>query len=276
MSIYLVTKDYFHTKEEFRLEYDEELDMLKTKPIPKDLDKYYDNEHYISHTDHTTNLIDKIYHKVKKYSLYKKIRLINNLPTKDSKVLDIGAGTGDFLKQAKKNGWTIDGIEPNITARKIAASKNIKLNKNIDILKDNTYDIITLWHVLEHIPDLETDIEKIKNKLKHEGYLIIAVPNFKSYDAQIYKEFWAAYDTPRHLWHFSKKSIEKIFTPKGFKLEKIKPMIFDSFYVSLLSEKYKTGTHNYIKAFLVGLLSNIKAISTKEYSSHIYILKKLE
>jgi len=135
------------------------------------------------------------------------------------------------------------------------------------------FDIITLWHVLEHVSDLDAQIKELKRLLKPKGYLIIAVPNYKSYDADHYKTFWAAYDVPRHLWHFSKNAIQSIFGKFNFILEKTLPMKFDSFYVSLLSEKYKTGKMNYLKAFRIGLRSNIKAKRTGEYSSLIYVLR---
>ncbi|MCY1240886.1 Methyltransferase domain protein [compost metagenome] len=130
-----------------------------------------------------------------------------------------------------------------------------------------------MWHVLEHVPNLEDQIKELKRLLKPNGSIIIAVPNFKSYDANHYKEFWAAYDVPRHLWHFSKTAIHKLFQKENIELVKILPMKFDSFYVSLLSEKYKTGKMNFVKAFFVGLKSNWKAKRNFEYSSHIYVLK---
>lgn len=274
MSRYLTTKDYFNTQEEFHLEYITELDMLQTYPVPKNLDTYYDHPDYISHTDQKKNIIDKIYQFIKHYSLNKKVGLIEKLSTTEKTILDIGAGTGDFLKSAKKNGWKIHGVEPNQQARLKALTKEVTLKESLADIPAEKFDVITLWHVLEHLPDLENEINNIQKKLKQNGYLVIAVPNYKSYDAKHYKQFWAAYDTPRHLWHFSKESIKRLFKPYKLKLVQTKPMLFDSFYVSLLSEKYKSGNNNYLMAFLIGLVSNIKGLLSKEYSSHIYILKK--
>ncbi|PIB39396.1 class I SAM-dependent methyltransferase [Maribacter sp. 4G9] len=273
---YIKTKDHFNTQEIFVLEYIEALDLLKTSPSPKNLEKYYAHQDYISHTDNNKTKIDKIYQKVKNYSLIKKVQLINKLDVKEKRILDIGAGTGDFLKIASKDKWKIEGVEPNQYARQKASEKNIVLQERIEKLKNEKFDVITLWHVLEHLPDLENQVKKINNLLTERGYLIIAAPNYKSYDAHYYKDYWAAFDTPRHLWHFSKKSIQLLFIEHNIKLIKTKPMLFDSFYVSLLSEKYKTGKNNYMKAFLIGLISNIKGLFTKEYSSHIYILQKIK
>ena len=190
------------------------------------------------------------------------------------KVLDIGCGTGDFLVACRKKSFYISGVEPNKKAREFTISKikKVELKKSIYDLKEK-YDVITMWHVLEHVPDLEKYILKLEALLKPKGVLIIAVPNYKSYDAKYYKQFWAGYDVPRHLWHFSKKSISLLFSKTSIKVTSIKPMKFDSFYVSLLSEKHKTGKLNFIKAFYIGLLSNLKAKKEKEYSSLIYILK---
>ena len=265
--------DYSVSKEIFHLKYNEKYQLYKTEPIPEKLGIYYQSEEYISHTDSKKTFIEKIYQYVKKYMLQKKINLIHKYTKNKGKILDIGAGTGDFLKIAQENGWKITGIEPERKARNRAGEKGVLLEENQEKI-DDKYDVITMWHVLEHIPDLENQIIFLKNHLTDNGILVIAVPNYKSKDAQIYKQFWAAFDVPRHIWHFSKKSIQLIFEEKGFNLIETKPMPFDAFYVSLLSEKYKTGKVSYFKGFFNGLLSNLSAIRTGEYSSLIYILKK--
>ena len=273
MKRFLKTKDFSVSGEEFELIWDSELNMLRTHPEPKDLDNYYNSEAYISHTDSAKTLVEKLYQYIKKHNLRKKINLINKYSSSDKTLLDIGAGTGSFLESAKDKGWEVYGIEPNKKARDLALNKGLKLKENIDLLEKQSYQVITLWHVLEHLPDLELQINRITSLLNKDGTLILAVPNFQSYDAGHYKEYWAAYDVPRHLSHFSQLSIRKLFAKNGMKVIRTRPMIFDSFYVSLLSEKYKHGKGNFIKAFLVGLKSNIWAWKTKEYSSLLYILK---
>lgn len=270
------TKDFLVTGEEFTLLYDEVRDMLITHPTPErnTLSSYYESENYISHTDSRKTFLDKIYHGVKNFALRQKVKLIYARNKSVGKLLDVGAGTGEFLLRAKQKGWLVFGVEPGKKAAELSKEKGIPLSETLEEIKENNFDVITLWHVLEHLPDLENQIDLIQNKLKTGGVLIIAVPNYKSYDARYYKSFWAAFDTPRHLWHFSKKSIRHIFEPRGFVLQKIKPMFFDAFYVSLVSEKYKTGKSRWLSAFFVGLISNMHGCITKEYSSHIYILKK--
>ncbi len=274
MSVYLKTKDYSVSGESFELTFDEDKQMLITTPQPESLNKYYESEDYISHTDASKSLVDKIYQVVKKYSLAKKLVLIESLSSGSKKLLDVGAGTGDFLSIAKNNKWNVFGVEPNTRANQLASKKGLQLFANIEELGETNFDVITLWHVLEHLPNLESQIEKFKALLSDNGSLIIAVPNYKSYDAKKYGAYWAAYDVPRHLWHFSQSAIKRLFSNMDMEVVKTKPMIFDSFYVSLLSEKYKTGKQNFLRGFISGLKSNLSAINTGEYSSLIYIIKK--
>ena len=272
---FLTVKDHSVTGETFQLLLDDDLQLLKTDPQPSadNLGRYYESDDYISHTDGKRTLFEKLYHTVKQKALRDKIKLLEGFKPSKGNLLDIGAGTGDFLVEAKKSGWRITGIEPSSKARGIATAKGISFANNLEAIEDHSQDVITMWHVLEHVPDIEKEIAELKRILKHDGVLIIAVPNYKSYDAQYYGNFWAAYDVPRHLWHFSKTSIKKLFAVQKMDLVEILPMKFDSFYVSLLSEKYKTGKMNFIGGFLTGLKSNMKAKQNMEYSSHIYVLK---
>lgn len=272
---FLTVKDYSVSQEIFDLVYDQELDMLITTPQPslENLGKYYESVDYISHTDSKRSLFEKAYHFVKGIALKNKLNLINSLQPEKGSILDIGAGTGDFLSVAKNNGWKTVGVEPSEKAKAIAKKKGVSFVEQTSKLDNQSFDVISMWHVLEHVPNLENQIKELKRLLKPNGTLIIAVPNFKSFDAKHYGKFWAAYDVPIHFWHFSKSAIKILFDKEEMKLVKVLPMKFDSFYVSLLSEKYKTGKMNYLKAFFIGLRSNLKAKQNLEYSSHIYILK---
>ena len=272
---FITVKDFSVSGESFSLLLNEEYQILKTHPQPT-LDKlgsYYEFEDYISHTDGKRTLFEKMYHFIKRKAIRDKVKLINSYQPLKGKILDIGAGTGDFLLGCKNQNWDILGIEPNDKAKGIALGKGVKFGDTIEKLESNSFDVITMWHVLEHVPDVEHQVAELKRLLKPSGTIIIAVPNFKSYDAKYYKEFWAAYDVPRHLWHFSKTAIEKLFDKQNMNLEDIKPMWFDSFYVSLLSEKYKSGKMNFISGFFIGLISNVSGLFKKEFSSHIYVLK---
>lgn len=274
MKTYLKAKDHSFTKEDFELLWDEEYEMLRTSPKPKLLQKYYPPEDYISHSDAKRTLFEKLYQFIKKINNKRKINLVNSMVPKPKNLLDVGCGTGDFLHTAKNSGWDVKGVEPNTKARALAIGKDLVVNESLSGVKDEYYEAITLWHVLEHLPELNTDIERIHRLLSNTGVLVIAVPNFKSYDAQYYKSYWAGYDVPRHLWHFSQTSIKKKFEVHGFKLIKTKPMWFDAFYVSILSERYKNSTAAFLRGICLGLWSNLRAMWTKEYSSVIYVLKK--
>ena len=269
-------KDYSISQEDFRLTYHKDLDLYQTEFSNfETLSSYYESEKYISHTDSNSGWFDQLYQLVKNKTIKSKWNLLQQfVSTKSGNVLDVGCGTGDFLKFGKSIGFDVVGVEPNANARNLAKTKSLNVVENLDEIPETKFDVITLWHVLEHVPDYNEYLSKLKSLLKPNGVLIIAVPNFNSFDAQHYKNYWAAWDVPRHLWHFSKTAVKKIAYQHQLQLIHIKPMYFDSFYVSLLSEEYKTGTKNVFKGFFIGLWSNLRGIATKEFSSYIYILKK--
>lgn len=273
---FLSVQDHTVSKEVFSLFYNRAYDLLLTDPVPsKDaLGNYYKSENYISHTDGKRNFFERIYQGVKRIALRRKVDLLFKQNNTVGTLLDIGCGTGDFLVEAQKRGWIATGYEPNDKAGTLAKQKGITMVNQLSELETQMFDVITLWHVLEHVPNLEEQIVELRRLLKPDGKLIVAVPNYKSYDANYYKEYWAAFDVPRHLWHFSQESVQRIFSLFDFTVDEIHPMLFDSFYVSLLSEQYKTGKRNWGKALLVGLRSNVEARNSMEYSSLIYCLSR--
>ena len=269
------TKDFTVSDETFDLYANAKENILITQPQPA-LDKlpnYYSSEDYISHTDASFSVFDKIYQMVKRHMLKKKAKWIENLNLSGNRILDIGAGTGSFLQFMFTRGWDIDGVEPNQKARALANDKGIKLQKDLSAVKGQ-FDVISLWHVLEHLPALPEQLEQIKKLLHKNGKLVIAVPNYTSYDAQFYQSFWAAYDVPRHLWHFSPDGLISLLKQFDLKLVKTHPLKFDAYYVSWLSEKNRT-TKNPFKAFWVATKSNYQAKRTTAYSSLVYIFESI-
>ena len=271
--------DHSTTKEKFTIVSCETCEFTFTNPRPKDnsLGRYYKSDMYISHTNNTKGLFNWMYHTVRKYAIGTKLNLLKRT-SKNKNHLDIGCGTGEFLNACKNAGYNTKGIEPSELARK-QAIKNFNLsvseNTNLDQFEENQFNSISMWHVLEHVPSINKTIEEFNRILSEKGKVIIAVPNHKSWDANYYKEFWAGWDVPIHLWHFSKLSIEKLFNNYNFKLLEKKPMLFDSFYVSLLSEEFKTGNKKFINGLMIGLISNIIGIFTKRgCSSIIYVFEK--
>lgn len=250
-----------------------------TNPRPNQdmLGMYYKSENYISHSNTKKGFINSAYQLIRKYTLLKKLQLISKY-FKTGNLLDIGCGTGEFLDICKRSNWKTLGIEPDQQVREHAAKRydlDIFPEAKIKELPDNSFDVITMWHVLEHVPQLNERIVDLKRIIKPNGIIIIAVPNCNSLDAKIYQEFWAAYDLPRHLYHFTPNDILQLFRKHNLTLMNILPMIFDSFYVSMLSENYKFGKSNLLRSMWNGLRSNISAIRTgKTYSSQIYLLKK--
>lgn len=273
--LFLKGKDYSVSQEDFNIVSCNKCGFHFTNPIPSEakIGAYYKSESYVSHSSSNKGLINKIYLQVRKYTLKKKVDLVKQF-TKSDGLLDIGAGTGHFINACQSKGINALGLEPDEDARNYGVSNfnvNVKDINELHVLKDNSRDVITMWHVLEHVYHLNRDVEKITRILKDDGKLIVAVPNMNSYDAKIYGEFWAAFDLPIHLYHFTPSDIEALFDKYNLKIDEMLPMKFDSFYVSMLSEKYKGG--NLMRAFWNGLLSNIKA-KNGTYSSQIYVLSK--
>ena len=273
VKVVLETKDYMVSGETFSIVRKHAQSYLETQPVPELLEPYYESDAYVSHTDATDSLFEKAYQFVKQITLKQKVRSIGKFTSSENKLLDFGAGTGDFLQAAKNKGWKVNGVEPNEQARNLASKKGLHLLSSLEELNEEQFDAITLWHVLEHVPNLQETLNRLQALLKPGGILIIAVPNYKSWDAKKYKAFWAAYDVPRHLWHFDREAMKNLF-PKSLPQTKTKPMWFDAFYVCLLSEKYRTGKTSWIKGILHGLRSNLSACITKEFSSVAYFYQK--
>ncbi|HEU5366451.1 MAG TPA: class I SAM-dependent methyltransferase, partial [Hanamia sp.] len=263
----LSVKDYTVSDEEFEIWECKNCTQRFTQNIPgqENIGKYYQSENYISHSDTSKGFINNLYHKVRKRTLLQKKNLIEKTCGKNSgNILDVGAGTGAFLNTMKNANWNCTGIEPDNAAREKALELygiNLQKAEKIYSLPSESFDAITLWHVLEHVHELHKYVEQLKTLLSADGKLFIAVPNYTSGDEKIYDKYWAAYDVPRHLYHFSPKAMEILLNTHGLKLENIKPMWYDSVYVSMLSEKYKTGDSHPVKAFINGMISNLEAIS---------------
>lgn len=248
-------------------------------PDENSMGNFYKSANYISHSNTSQGLINKLYHTVRSYTLQSKKKLVEKSSgITNGSLLDIGAGTGAFASTMKKTGWNVTALEPDQSARE-NAKKDFCIEllpaENLFLLQPNSFNVVTLWHVLEHVHRLHEYLDTFFSLLVDGGTLIIAVPNYTGSDAETYTANWAAYDVPRHLYHFSQKSMNVLLSKHQFKLTRQKPMWFDSFYVSLLSEKYKTGKNNYIKAFINGAVSNFKALKNiSKCSSVIYITKK--
>lgn len=281
ITIKLKVSDHTVSREVFEIWYCSDCTLQFTQNIPgqRSIGRFYQSEQYISHTDTNQGIINRLYRFVRRFTLQKKKNIIrSNTSLSKGNLLDVGAGTGAFASYMEQSGWVTTGIEPDEDTRKRAADLHgIQLAESSTLFEmaENRFDVITLWHVLEHIHALHEYLDQFKKILKPEGSLFIAVPNYTSYDAAVYGELWAAYDVPRHLYHFSPDAMQKLLLQHGFRIKKIMPMWFDSFYVSMLSEKYGSGRLNLLKGFWHGAISNIKTLFNKEKaSSVIYIIVK--
>jgi 2-polyprenyl-3-methyl-5-hydroxy-6-metoxy-1,4-benzoquinol methylase len=252
--------------------------MTNPRPSLDQLGAYYISDDYISHAKKARSIVDLIYKVSRVFTLNWKLSLIKmySAPKPQLTLLDYGCGTGDFLKEAKASGHKTEGVEPSEKARALAIQNTESDIKSTIEEVNAKFDTITLWHVLEHIPDLNKILTTLAGALEENGTMFIAVPNHESYDAQRFQNQWAGYDVPRHLWHFAKPSMEKLLSKNGLRLITIIPMKLDSFYVSILSAKYQQGESTlwgFIKGLYIGLLSNMKAKKTN-HSSLIYIARK--
>jgi 2-polyprenyl-3-methyl-5-hydroxy-6-metoxy-1,4-benzoquinol methylase len=279
---FLTCIDHTVSHETFALVKCDSCRLIITSPRPDNgtLGKYYISDEYISHSNRSVTITDKAYKIARNIALSWKVNLVSKHVngSKGNNLLDYGCGTGEFLKRAQQVGYNVTGVEPSDLARTQALElTNAPVAASVDEITTGPFDAITLWHVLEHVPDLNGVLEQLKTRLRENGTIFIAVPNHQSHDAKVYRELWAGYDVPRHLWHFSKENMKALFQKHNLKLSAIVPMKLDAFYVSMLSEKYKRNKISIAglsKAFITGLQSNAKAASTSEYSSLIFIGKK--
>ncbi len=280
---HIICNDFLVSQESFVIVKCDQCSFEFTNPRPKSevLGDYYQSASYISHSNKITGLTDIVYRTARYFALKKKLRLINKYHTKKS-ILDYGCGTGAFLNVCKKAGWEVTGVELDSKARSIAegTTKSKISDALINIESDTRFEVITLWHVLEHVSDINEIIDQLKQKLAKGGKLIVAVPNKASYDRQLYKEHWAAYDVPRHLYHFDQPTMKQMMKKHQLKLIDTIPMKLDAYYVSLLSEQHLKSDHKnhgnkYYNSIVNGYKSNTYAKNNdNNYSSLIYVFKK--
>jgi ubiquinone/menaquinone biosynthesis C-methylase UbiE len=252
------------------------LGITAPRPDTENIDRYYLSDEYISHSGKAPGIVGNLYRTARKLTVTWKQKLVESFTPNTNNILDFGCGTGAFLSAMKAKGWTISGIEPSPIARSKAENTlGISIHPSLHGLTQKEFSAITLWHVLEHVPDLDDTLTGFNALLEKGGALFVAVPNYQSPDAMRYKQFWAGFDVPRHLWHFSKQSMKQLLNKNGFTLEAIRPMMLDAFYISLLSEKYRGSPVpvQYFNGFVNGLSSNVRARRNQNFSSLIYIAR---
>ncbi len=276
---WMICTDHSVSNERFNIVSCETCGFLLTNPKPKgnDINKYYQSDNYISHTNKKKGLLSWLYQIIRKKTISSKIKLLKKFKT-NGVHLDVGCGTGEFLYACKKNNYKTIGVEPSkLASKKAVKNYNLKISNDVTLasLEDRSIDSVSMWHVLEHIEDINSFIIQLNRILKNNGIVLIAVPNTDSWDCRHYGKYWAAWDVPIHFWHFSKKTITALLEKHGFEIIQKKPMWYDAFYISILSEEYKNGKKNYFISFLIGMTSNIFAIFNKNNtSSTTYVVKK--
>ena len=272
---HLIAVDHFLTKESFAIVECDSCSFKFTNPRPSksDIDRFYKSDEYVSHSNKTSGILDMGYKFVRKLAVKRKLDLLErHIGSAPRTLLDYGCGTGYFLSASINRGWNSIGVEPNEAAASIAAGKGLVIHPSLqDIQEPREFGMITLWHVLEHVHDLNETLEELKALLSAKGNLIIAVPNCLSHDAETFGEFWAGYDVPRHLYHFEPATIQTLLENHGLTLKYTYPMKFDAFYISLLSNKYRFSSYRPLDSLIIGIKSNRIASHSNQYSSQIYV-----
>lgn len=275
----LLGKDFSVSKEEYSVLECKDCAFAFTQNAPDKttIGKYYKSDDYVSHSDTNKGLFFKAYHIVRSIMLGKKAKLVEkSTGLKTGKILDVGCGTGYFPNKLQSKGWDVVGIEQDESTRDYAKEKfsiDVRDTNAFDGFEKNTFDVITLWHVLEHIHDLKASVERYNKLLKPNGVLIVAVPNYQCFEATVYGKYWAGWDIPIHLWHFSINAMRTLMRKGDFEVSAIQTMPFDPFYISLLSEKYRKG--NALRGLIIGTMAMLAGILKKSKSSSlIYVMKK--
>lgn len=277
--INLWLKDEFLTKKDFHICECLNCGLLYTMPRPskEKIGAYYKSDEYYSHQENKKGFVPRLYEAIKKINLKHKFRLASrDLPV--GKLLDIGCGVGDFLHLAEHNGWQCTGVEPSEEAREIARQRikgDLLYSEDLEQLPDQSFDLITMWHVLEHVDDLKWQVAQLQRLIKPNGRIVIAVPNYRSYDGRFYNAYWAAYDVPRHLNHFNKTVLTKIFKTSGLSLVSMDKLVWDAYYISFMSEQYKHHFMPLVRGVFRGLVSNAKARRSGEWSSLVYVFRQI-
>ena len=268
-------RDHLVSQESFDIYWDEKgqfgwTDFKNTS----DLSAYYQAEEYYSHQEQPKTFIQKIYSFARGLMFHYKHNITSPFLFKGASILDIGSGTGDFLSFMNSKGYEVTGVENNPKAILISQKNDIKIHEDISKLSDNSFDLITLWHVLEHLPDPEETFKSTFNLLNKSGHLIVAVPNIYSLDKDYYCENWAGFDVPRHLWHFSTPFLINFASKYNFELIRTRPLLLDALYISFLSEKQKGSRFSFLRGMVKGVYFNLRALRSKRYSSLVFVFKK--
>jgi SAM-dependent methyltransferase len=273
--------DFYASGDSFELFSCEDCNFTFTQDFPSGsaMDRYYESSEYIPHSDTRKGIVNVVYHLVRKYMLGKKARLVmKEARLSSGKLLDIGTGTGYFPSIMARKGWETEAIEKDACARTFAKEKfnlDVKPEEALSAFEPDTFNVITLWHVMEHLEKLNETWGRLYELLTDKGVLIVAVPNHASYDAEKYGADWAAYDVPRHLWHFTSGTMQQFGSKHGFILAERYPMSFDAFYISMLSEKNMKKPFSFLRGTYTGLLTWFRALTRKEKSSSmIYVFRK--
>jgi 2-polyprenyl-3-methyl-5-hydroxy-6-metoxy-1,4-benzoquinol methylase len=280
---WLNVPDHFLTGEQFALTQCSSCGFLFTQDHPDsdEIDRYYESADYISHNDSAGGFFASVYMIAREFMLRRKRKMVCRATgLKNGNILDIGSGTGHFLSVMRARGWQVKGLEINDKARAFSIAEfglEVLSPASIGSLPSASFDAITLWHVLEHLQNPFSYASEIVRFLNPGGVCLVALPNSSSFDARHYNEFWAAYDVPRHLWHFTPETFKLFAEKSGFEIISVRSLPLDVIYISLLSEKYRRSALHFIRGLVKGVWFMALSLFLKNRNSAlVYILKKKE
>jgi len=260
---------------------------LSPRPPEEETESFYQADGYdpFITLSKPKSTVEKLYSVSRRFTLRWKAKLVHKLVNKGGSILDLGCSTGEFLLCLRED-YKVEGIEPEARAARFARehfglnAHTGTLDTTIAGLEQAPYDLITMWHVLEHIPNPVSAITQLKTLLKPGGSILFALPNIGSADAGFYGEQWVALDTPRHLWHFTPASLDKLMAKCGFKRVQSGMLPLDTFYNCLMSEQLVIKQKGKIQLILTPIrlplfvtLSIIKGLFTGKHSGLFYIYR---
>ena len=215
---------------------------LNPRPVEESSGVFYESSEYTPFvsTGKQRSIMDRVYVAIREMNNRWKRRQIEALQPERGRLLDVGCGTGEFLQAMHAAGWQVRGVERDAKAAAYAVEQ-LQLDVvcgSLDTvpLAPASFDVVTMWHVLEHLYQPHKALMQVRDVLRPGGLLVIAVPNLLSLDARYYRQNWVAFDAPRHVQHFSPKSLRSLCEMHSFAHLRTRMLPFDPFFNALMSE----------------------------------------
>jgi len=213
--------------------------FLSPRPKFSGITYYYENDDYDPHRLENKSIFHTVYGWVQKIALRWKFKHISKF-IRSGNLLDIGGGGGRFCSYFKSKGWRVSLQDNSSKARFLAQEADIETYTLLSEIQSQQFDLITMWHSLEHIHAIDALFQNVNRLTSDDGFLVVAVPNINAPERKFLGKDWAPWDAPRHLYHFNYAQLSKLLRKYGWKIEFSMPMIQDTPYNILLSLNIKS------------------------------------